>query len=158
MTTETNIGHWYDQDNGNGNWIDTVEDIENTNSNKLMLVLVQNPTGHYLLVSYDQPNDGDGGTINIAYSCSGDSGSTCPIADTDEETPNGNLIEFEWQECCSDGVIFGPFSGSNTVCMDHSNISNLENGARYVDGAFAEHSIASLAEMGSLQICVTFTV
>ena len=151
-TAETDISNWY----GTGNKAQTPEGLETTNSDGLTITVLHNSDGYHVVMIYDAPaeaGDNSRGGVEVTFSCN--SGS-CNVEYVNNGS-GGSPLDLGWNNCCTGGFIVGPFTDSTTVCLDHAQLNNLDNGARYKDSG-SEFSVATGEQLGNSQICVSIVI
>lgn len=144
------MGNWY----GSITKAQTPEGLET--SDTLTVSVVLNNTGYYFAVIYDQPVDDQGdntkGSVVVSFSCNGGS---CDVVHLNNAVVSASdELTVDWNACCTGGFVVGPFLELTTLCLDHSSLDGLDNGARYKDNS-NEVSVATVSEMETEPICVT---
>merc|ERR1711916_9955 len=126
---------WYDYDNAFRSSSDTPDDVEREDA--MVVSIVKDNNGlHYVAVINDIPNDEEGGSSSLVITCGNGSGQAAQDAcnaalsgsavvlddNRSEETqfpvpdtPNTYQVNHGWVECCTDGIMFGPFGINETV-------------------------------------------
>jgi len=138
---------WYDYDNAFRSSSDTPDDVEREDA--MVVSIVKDNNGlHYVAVINDIPNDEEGGSSSLVITCGNGSGqaaqdacnaalsgSAVVLDDTGEtqfpvpDTPNTYQVNHGWVECCTDGIMFGPFdSDAVDIFLTNTARENLDNG------------------------------
>ena len=136
----------------------TTPGIESDNAGLISFTAIETTAGLFVAAIYDASASatpkGSSGGVTVEVTCNG---SACTAGDfliavDPQAVSNGSPATLDWQVCCEDGFVLGPFipGQPGEVCFNHSNLSGI-TGSRFVDGANADYSLS----LGS-SICISF--
>ena len=132
---------------------------EDNNQGQVGIALIENSLGVYIMVIYDKPLNGIGGTATVAITASDQVNLQGLLAFCDNAGECGgypNSMTHSWSGDNTDGYAIGHFTEPTKICFDFSGLVNLNLGARFVE---SDGTVTQLTSIGTdlvqNQICVT---
>lgn len=162
-TTGT-IADWYNYDSPDKFSANPTPDVRWSNGH--VITLVKASDGLHLVVIEDTPHDdNDGGRATLDITCSGDAcaDSTVVVADDPSEpfAPSGSgsgSISWNWDKCCTDGMVYGPIKSSTCISLDlqlrdYSGVDRTYVASSLGDGAVRINAIGGAGDLVRFEGC-----
>jgi hypothetical protein len=121
FSVPTDMVTYYGYNTGNPSSADTPDGLEDSNSNDILVEFVTDGFGlQNLLVIYDSPNSGSGGSAMSTITHNGDlAGASFLVKDDVGDgytiNPGQFTTDHNWSPCCTDGYVLGPIP--NLACF-----------------------------------------